>query len=98
MDRTLGGRGLVSLASFIALMLLVAESSNGAFDSHSSRLRAGFGWGVGMFRRGIFRAEAMALTLSLRSVQEGCRRARPYPVCLILLSQKRNCLWGTPKV
>jgi hypothetical protein len=59
MHHTFGGSGFVSLASLIALMLLVAESGSGAFDSHSSRLNVGFGRGVGVFRRGVTREEDM---------------------------------------
>ena len=60
---TLGGRGLFSLATLIALMLFVAESSNGAFASHSSTLivsLAGVGTGSSVwFRRGGARVEVI---------------------------------------
>jgi len=60
---TFGGRGLFPLATLIALMLFVAESSSGAFASHSSTLivsLAGVGAGPSVwFRRGGARVEVI---------------------------------------
>lgn len=61
-SRTFGGKGFVSLANLIVLTLRVAISDNGAFDSHSSKLRAGRGTGVGAFLLAGAREDAMAET------------------------------------
>jgi hypothetical protein len=89
-EHTFGGRGLFSLAALIALMLFVAESSNGALDSHSSTLIVGLA-GAGpcsctWFRRGGGRVEVIFKMLKTRFGRHAANSEngsiRDFPLCL----------------
>jgi hypothetical protein len=77
-NRTFSGRGFVSLANLIVLILLDAISDNGAFDSHSSRLRASRGAGVGIFLRAGAREEAIGKLRQTQVLLQGIRDAQEF--------------------